>query len=116
MARKQRRKPAPARSRPVRPQGPSTLAEAPATSSPRAGGRVGGEQAMVRSVEMSLGGSAQMRGRGRNRFVLEGGDPGIPLDRVPYFTTDLRRIAIVGVLMIVLLVVAAYTIIPLVVR
>lgn len=71
---------------------------------------------MVRSVEMSLGGSAQMRGRGRNRFVLEGGDPGIPLDRVPYFTTDLRRIAIVGALMIVLLVVAAYTIIPLVVR
>lgn len=65
---------------------------------------------------MSLGGSAQIRGKGRNRFVLDGVEPGIPLDRVPYFVTDLRRIAIIGGLMVILLIVAAYFIIPLAVR
>jgi len=74
---------------------------------------VGGDQALVRSVEMSLGGNVQVRGKGRNRVVLETGNPGIPLDRVPYFTSDLRQIAIVGALMVVLLVVANYTVIPL---
>jgi len=73
---------------------------------------VGGDQALVRAVEMSLGGSARMGGKGRGRFVIDGGDPGIPLDRVPYFLTDLRQIAIVGALMVVLLVVAAYFVIP----
>ncbi len=65
---------------------------------------------------MSLGGTAQIRGKGRNRFVLEGGEPGIPLDRVPYFTSDLKRVAIVGGLMVVLLILAAYFVIPVVVR
>ncbi len=82
----------------------------------RSGGRIGGDQALVRSMEMSLGATAQIRGKGRNRFVLEGVEPGIPLDRVPYFVTDLRRIAIVGGLMVVLLILAAYFIIPIVVR
>ena len=62
---------------------------------------------------MSLGGNVQVRGKGRNRVVLDSGTPGIPLDRVPYFTSDLRQIAIVGGLMVVLLVVANYTIVPL---
>ena len=61
---------------------------------------------------MSLGGNAQIRGKGRNRVVLESGNPGIPLDRVPYFTSDLRQIAIVGGLMVVLLVLANFTVIP----
>jgi len=65
---------------------------------------------------MSLGGGVQVRGKGRHRVVIESGDAGIPLERVPYFTTDLRQIAIVGGLMIVLLIVAAYTVIPLVVK
>lgn len=71
-------------------------------------GRVGGDQSLVRSVEMSLGGQAVMRGRGRARYVLESGDPGIPLDRVPFFITDLVRLGIVGVVMVVLLFVADF--------
>jgi hypothetical protein len=115
MARKQKRKGAAARAK-VRQPAPATPvatgSAAATTQSPR-GGRVGGDQALVRSVEMSLGGNAQIRGKGRNRIVLEAGNPGIPLDRVPYFTSDLRQIAIVGGLMVVLLVVANYTVIPL---
>ena len=114
MARKQKRKGAAARAK-IRPPLPVTSAatgSAATTPAPR-GGRVGGDQALVRSVEMSLGGNVQVRGKGRNRVVLETGNPGIPLDRVPYFTSDLRQIAIVGALMVVLLVLANYTVIPL---
>jgi hypothetical protein len=65
--------------------------------------RVGGDQALVRAVEMSLGTRNQVvRGRGGQR-VIESTDPAIPLDRVPYFTKDLVRLAIVGAAMIVLL-------------
>ena len=116
MARKQKRRGATvkARVRPLLPPPPTATASAAAVT-PR-GGRVGGDQAMVRAVEMSLGGGVQVRGKGRNRVVLESGDPGIPLDRVPYFTSDLRQIAIVGGLMIALLVIANFTVIPLLVR
>ena len=65
---------------------------------------------------MSLGGSVQVRGKGRNRIVLEAGNPGIPLDRGPYFISDLRQIAIVGGLMVVLLILANFTVIPLFVK
>jgi hypothetical protein len=65
--------------------------------------RVGGDQALVRAVEMSLGARNQVvKGRGGQR-VIESGDPAIPLDRVPYFTKDLVRLAVVGVAMLVLL-------------
>jgi len=113
MARKQKRRGAAARAK-VRPPLPAAPAggSAAAAQAPR-GGRVGGDQALVRSVEMSLGGNVQVRGKGRNRVVLETGTPGIPLDRVPYFTSHLRQIAIVGGLMVVLLVLANYTIVPL---
>jgi hypothetical protein len=77
---------------------------------------VGGDQALVRSVEMSLGGNVQVRGKGRNRVVLETGTPGIPLDRVPYFTADLRQIAVVGGLMLVLLILANFTVVPLFIK
>lgn len=63
---------------------------------------------MVRAVEMSLAGGVATRGRGRNRIVIEGGDPAIPLERVPYFTTDLQRIGIVAVVMVALLVAADF--------
>ena len=116
MARKQKRRGSAVKSR-VRPPLPATPppAGSAAVGSPR-GGRVGGDQALVRSVEMSLGGGVQVRGKGRNRVVLETGDPGIPLDRVPYFTSDLRQIAVVGGLMIALLVIANFTVIPLLVK
>jgi hypothetical protein len=65
--------------------------------------RVGGDQALVRAVEMSLGARNQVvKGRG-GRMVIESRDPAIPLDRVPYFTKDLVRLAVVGVAMLVLL-------------
>jgi hypothetical protein len=65
--------------------------------------RVGGDQATVRAVEMSLGARNQVvKGRG-GRIVVESRDPAIPLDRVPYFTKDLIRLAVVGAAMIVLL-------------
>ena len=118
MARKQRRKGVVGKARP-RLQGPPASAPVAATSSSLAaprGGRVGGDQALVRSVEMSLGPGVAVRGKGRNRFVLEGGNPAIPLDRVPYFLTDLRRIGIIGGLMVVVMIAAAYTVIPLFVR
>ncbi len=113
MARKQKRKGAAARAKIRQPVPAASVATGSvAVARTPSGGRVGGDQALVRSVEMSLGGSAQIRGKGRNRVVLETGNPGIPLDRVPYFTADLRQIAIVGALMVVLLVLANYTVIP----
>ena len=71
---------------------------------------MGGDQALVRAVEMSLAPGVATRGRGRNRFVIEGGDPAIPLERVPYFTTDLRRIGVVAVLMVALLIAADFVV------
>jgi hypothetical protein len=77
--------------------------------------RVGGDQALVRSVEMSLGARNQVvKGRG-GRYVVESADPSIPLDRVPYFTRDLVRLAVVGIAMIVLLGVGSFTV-PLLVK
>ena len=40
-------------------------------------------------------------------MIVESGDPSIPLDRVPYFTKDLVRLAVVGVAMFVLLAVGS---------
>jgi len=114
MARKQKRRGPGAKAKVRQPLPAAPVATgSPATVQAPRGGRVGGDQALVRSVEMSLGGNVQVRGKGRNRVVLEAGNPGIPLDRVPYFITDLRQIAIVGGLMVVLLVLANYTVIPL---
>jgi hypothetical protein len=77
--------------------------------------RVGGDQALVRAVEMSLAPQAPVR-RGRGpAIMLDGGNPAIPLDRVPYFMHDLVRLGIVGAAMIVLLVAGSF-LIPLVVK
>ena len=77
--------------------------------------RVGGDQALVRAVEMSLGARNQItRGRG-GRYVVESTDPSIPLDRVPYFTKDLVRLAIVSAAMLVLLGVGSVTV-PLLIK
>lgn len=103
---------------PMRPAGPLTpgasagtgaamATNAPARSVSQA--RVGGDQALVRAVEMSLGARNQIvKGKG-GRFVVESADPSIPLDRVPYFTKDLVRLAVVGVAMLVLLGVGSFT-------
>jgi len=103
---------------PVRPPGPLT----PGVGAPAAGAqaaapqrsvsqaRVGGDQALVRAVEMSLGARNQIvKGRG-GRYVVESADPSIPLDRVPYFTKDLIRLAVVGAAMVVLLGIGSVTV------
>jgi hypothetical protein len=96
---------------PMRPAGPltpgmgatsSAAAQAlPARSVSQA--RVGGDQTLVRSVEMSLGARNQVTKLRGGRFLIESADPSIPLDRVPYFTKDLVRLAVVGAAMVVLL-------------
>jgi hypothetical protein len=75
---------------------------------------VGGDQALVRSVEMSLAPRTGAPRRG-GRIVLEDADPAIPLDRVPYFTRDLARLGIVAAVMVALLIGGAQ-LIPLVIK
>jgi hypothetical protein len=88
---------------PVRAAGTPGAPGVPLTQRSVSQARVGGDQAMVRAVEMSLGARNQMvKGRGGQR-VIESGDPAIPLDRVPYFTKDLVRLGVVGGAMLVLL-------------
>jgi hypothetical protein len=47
--------------------------------------------------------------------VLDAGNPAIPLDRVPYFWPDLRRLGMAVVIMVALLIGGSF-LIPLVVR
>jgi hypothetical protein len=77
--------------------------------------RVGGDQALVRAVEMSLGAKNQFTKARGGRMIIESTDPSIPLDRVPYFTRDLVRLGVVGFAMIVLLGIGAVTV-PLLVK
>ena len=107
---------------PMRPPGPLTGVATPGAGAQTSTvsrsvsqARVGGDQAMVRAVEMSLGGRNQIiKGRG-GRFIVESADPSIPLDRVPYFTKDLVRLVVVGAAMIVLLGVGSLAV-PLIVK
>ncbi len=108
---------------PMRPPGPLTPAAGASGSSVQTSGaarsvsqaRVGGDQALVRAVELSLGSRNQLiKGRG-GRVTVESKDPSIPLDRVPYFTKDLVRLLVVGAAMIVLLGLGSLTV-PLLVK
>jgi hypothetical protein len=107
---------------PMRPPGPLTpVAGTPSGTQTATAqksvsqARVGGDQALVRAVEMSLGARNQIvKGRG-GRFTVESTDPSIPLDRVPYFTKDLVRLLVVGAAMVVLLGAGSFTV-PLIVK
>jgi hypothetical protein len=95
---------------PMRPAGPLTPSTGVSPSTGQVSGarsvsqaRVGGDQALVRAVEMSLGARNQVTKVRGGRFIVESADPSIPLDRVPYFTKDLIRLVVVGVAMLVLL-------------
>ena len=57
---------------------------------------------MVRSVEMSLAPKAAPRRGGR--VVLDNADPAIPIDRVPYFVSDLKKLGLTAAVMVALLV------------
>jgi len=103
---------------PMRPAGPLTPSTGAAGAGAQTAGvtrsvsqaRVGGDQALVRAVEMSLGSRNQIVKGRSGRFTVESKDPSIPLDRVPYFTKDLVRLLVVGAAMIVLLAVGSLTI------
>lgn len=122
MPKKSKRRPAGKRPRPAFPpppapassalQGSSATATAPSPAPPArpAGGtRIGGNESLVRSVEMSLAPRGVGAGRKAQRgaLALDGVDPAIPLDRVPYFLSDLRKLALVAAVMLALLVVGA---------
>jgi hypothetical protein len=87
----------------------------PASAGSRSQGatRVGGDQAVVRSVEMSLAPKATPRRGGR--VVLENSDPAIPIDRIPYFVSDLKQLGITAAVMVAILVGGAQ-LIPLVLK
>src|SRR5579864_8448046 len=108
---------------PMRPPGPLTPSTGPSGVTMQPSGaarsvsqaRVGGDQALVRAVELSLGARNQVvKGRG-GRFTIQSADPSIPLDRVPYFTKDLVRLLVVGFAMVVLLGLGSLTV-PLIVK
>ena len=103
---------------PMRPPGPVASAGVamPATVQRSVSqARVGGDQAVVRAVEMSLGATNQIVKQRGGRFLVQSTDPSIPLDRVPYFTKDLVRLLVVGAAMVVLLAVGSVAV-PLVVK
>ena len=108
---------------PMRPPGPLTPSSGASTVTAQPTGvgrsvsqaRVGGDQALVRAVELSLGSQNQViKGRG-GRFTIQSADPSIPLERVPYFTKDLVRLLVVGLAMVVLLGIGSVTV-PLIVK
>ena len=113
MSRKGRKKGRSGRYRqPVRATGTGAVGVAgtPATTRSVSQARVGGDQATVRAVELSLGARNQIVRGSRGRMVVQSGDPAIPLDRVPYFTKDLVRLAVVGGAMVVLLGVGSFVV------
>ena len=59
---------------------------------------------------MSLGAQNKMLKGPKGRMIVQSSDPSIPLDRVPYFTSDLVRLGVVVVAMTVLLAAGALTI------
>jgi hypothetical protein len=87
-----------------------TAAAAPTPIRSVSQARIGGDQATVRAVEMSLGARNQVVRGPRGRMVVQSGDPSIPLDRVPYFTRDLVRLLVVGAAMVVLLAVGSFVV------
>ena len=92
---------------------PQTSTAAPQRSVSQA--RVGGDQATVRAVELSLAARNQYIKQRGGRFIVQSTDPSIPLDRVPYFTKDLVRLSVVGAAMLVFLAIGSLTI-PLIIK
>ena len=97
---------------PVKASAPSAVGSSTGTGTTRtvSQARVGGDQAVVRAVEMSLGAQNRVVKGPRGRMIVQSADPAIPLDRVPYFTTDLIRLLFVAAAMVVLLVAGAFAV------
>ena len=111
MSKKSRKKGRNRYRQPVRvPAAGAAVAGTPTATRSVSQARVGGDQATVRAVEMSLGSRNQIVRGPRGRMVVQSGDPSIPLDRVPYFTKDLVRLMVVGAAMVVLLAVGSFVV------
>lgn len=112
MSRKSKKKARGRYRQPVRVAGTGVAAATGGTTATRSvsQARVGGDQATVRAVELSLGARNQVVRGPRGRMVVQSGDPSIPLDRVPYFTKDLVRLLVVGAAMVVLLAVGSFVV------
>ena len=98
----QRGQPSPSRA--ARPAGMPPAAEpgnevAPAPAAP--------SQAPTPAVAPRMVQRPLPRSRGRQAGPLPSEDATIPLDRVPYFSSDIRRIALTAALMVVLLIVGS---------
>ncbi|MGH7877781.1 MAG: hypothetical protein ACRENM_08935 [Candidatus Dormibacteraceae bacterium] len=65
-------------------------------------------------MELTLG-NRSSAARRPGRITIENSDPGIPIDRVPYFGSDLARLGITVLVMVGLLL-AGSRVIPLMVR
>ncbi len=89
---------------PVKASAPVAVGPSNAPGKTLSQARVGGDQAVVRAVEMSLGAQNRVVKGARGRMIIQSTDPSIPLDRVPYFTSDLVRLGVVAAAMVVLLV------------
>ena len=92
---------------------PPAAAQSPPPGGPATG--VGAARQPARAVQLNLAAQRTARRTRPGTIVLEDGDPGIPLSRVPYFLTDLRKLGLAVVLMILLLL-AGSRLIPLVIR
>ncbi len=95
---------------PVKASAPVAVGPSNASARPVSQARVGGDQAVVRAVEMSLGAQNRVLKGPRGRMIIQSTDPSIPLDRVPYFTSDLIRLLVVAAAMVVLLAVGAFAV------
>jgi hypothetical protein len=95
---------------------PAAPAPGPAQAQARPQSPQVGAQAAVKAVELSLAPKQAGRARtGRNVVLVQDADPGIPLEQVPYFTSDLTRLGVVALAMVVLMVIGAQFI-PLLVK
>jgi len=87
----------------------ATASPAPGVAEPKAAGA-----GTARPVQLNL--SAQRNPRRRpGVLVIEDADPGIPLSRVPFFLSDLRKLGLAVAIMLVLLV-GGSRLIPLVIK
>ena len=83
--------------------GEATAAPAPATIPPAP---APGRRRIERLATPVTSGGARLSRR--SEFApLESGDAAVPFDRVPYVPADLRRVALMAALMVVLIIVAA---------
>lgn len=106
MARKARKSKARRPARAVVATVPLAAASSPSASAPA--------QRPARPVELTLG-NRSSAARRPGRITIENSDPGIPIDRVPYFGSDLARLGITVLVMVGLLL-AGSRVIPLMVR